>query len=222
MAIEREISFQFKGRYYTLGELTSQTKQIWFVIHGYGQLAQYFIKKFEVLTSKDIFVIAPEGLSRFYLEDVQTRASGGSNRVGATWMTRENRLTDIENYITYLDSIYNQEVKSKGINLPVTVLGFSQGAATATRWILNEKIPFDQFVLWAGIFPTDMNFDKGHSLLANKKVITVFGTEDPFITPPRIKELKDLIDKIGIEPENLSFKGKHEMNDELLLKLAEL
>lgn len=222
MRTEKNIAFQFKARYYTLGELNQQTKQVWFVIHGYGQLAQYFVKKFEVLAKQNIFVIAPEGLSRFYLEDVQTRAAGGSNRVGATWMTRENRLVDIENYITYLDNIYRVEVQSKNPNIPITILGFSQGAATATRWILNEAIQFDQFVLWAGIFPTDMNFDKGHSLLADKKVVTVFGTDDPFITPPRIQELNDLTKKIGIQPEKMSFNGKHEMNDELLLKLAGL
>lgn len=192
------------------------------MIHGYGQLAQYFIKKFEVLARQNIFIIAPEGLSRFYLEDVQTRATGGSNRVGATWMTRENRLMDIENYVNYLDGIYQAEVQSPNLDIPVTILGFSQGAATATRWILNEKIHFDQFILWAGIFPTDMNFDKGHSLLVDKKIVTVFGNEDPFITPPRVKELNDLIDKIGIKPEKMSFNGKHEMNDELLLRLAGL
>lgn len=192
------------------------------MIHGYGQLAQYFIKKFEVLARQNIFIIAPEGLSRFYLEDVQTRATGGSNRVGATWMTRENRLMDIENYVNYLDGIYQAEVQSPNLDIPVTILGFSQGAATATRWILNEKIHFDQFILWAGIFPTDMNFDKGHSLLVDKKIVTVFGTEDPFITPPRVKELNDLINKIGIKPEKMSFNGKHEVNDELLLRLAGL
>ncbi|MEZ4971666.1 MAG: alpha/beta hydrolase [Cyclobacteriaceae bacterium] len=222
MSTEKNISFQFKARYHTLGELNSATKQIWFVIHGYGQLAQYFIKKFDVLARQNIFVIAPEGLSRFYLEDVQTRAAGGSNRVGATWMTRENRLMDIENYVSYLDDIYKAEVQSHNFNIPVTILGFSQGAATATRWILNEKIRFDQFILWAGIFPTDMNFDKGHSLLIDKRVVTVFGTDDPFITPPRVNELNDLIGKIGIKPEKMSFTGKHEMNDELLLKLAGL
>ena len=36
--------------------------------------------------------MAPEGLSRFYLE-------GFSGKVGATWMTREDRLNDIDNYL---------------------------------------------------------------------------------------------------------------------------
>lgn len=46
---EQEISFKFSARYYTLGELTANTKSIWFVIHGYGQLAKYFLPKFSGL-----------------------------------------------------------------------------------------------------------------------------------------------------------------------------
>ena len=37
------IDFQFKARYYKLGELNANTKQVWWVLHGYGQLAQFFV-----------------------------------------------------------------------------------------------------------------------------------------------------------------------------------
>jgi hypothetical protein len=105
---EVNIEFTYKTRYYTKGELGSSTKNIWFVLHGYGQLAKYFLNKFNIVSEAGAYVIAPEGLSKFYLEDVTSRAHTGNNRVGATWMTRENRLTDIENYITYLNRIYYQ------------------------------------------------------------------------------------------------------------------
>ncbi|MCZ8216519.1 MAG: phospholipase, partial [Cyclobacteriaceae bacterium] len=81
------ISFQFKARYQTLGKLDANTRKVWFVLHGYGQLAEYFLRKFKSLEAQEIFVIAPEGLSRFYMEDVTRRSQGGSQRVGATWMT---------------------------------------------------------------------------------------------------------------------------------------
>lgn len=219
---EQHIRFEFKARYYKLGELNSKTQQVWFVIHGYGQLAQFFIKKFKAFNDHNICVIAPEGLSRFYLEDVQTRVAGGSNRVGATWMTRENREMDIENYVNYLQSIYQHEMTSEVGRIPVTILGFSQGAATATRWILNQQVQFEQFILWAGIFPTDMNFEKGKKIFSEKKVISVFGSEDPFITPPRIQEMEMLSEQLGLNPAKFSFQGKHEINEELLLQLAGL
>lgn len=218
---EQKIHFNFEARYYTLGELTKDTKQVWFVIHGYGQLAQYFIKKFEVLKKEDIYVIAPEGLSRFYLEDIPTRVAGGSNRVGATWMTRENREMDIRNYINYLQSVYDLELNQKE-KPPVSIFGFSQGGATATRWALSGKPQFDKFILWAGIFPPDMNFKSGKEILKDKKVITVYGDEDPFITPERMKEMELLSSKIELVPKKITFNGKHEIEDKTLLRLVAL
>lgn len=218
---ELSLQFDFKARYYRLGEINKDTKQVWFVIHGYGQLAQFFIKKFKLLEQKDICVIAPEGLSRFYLEDIPTRIAGGTNRVGATWMTKENREMDIENYINYLQSIYKTELKSYK-KTSVTLLGFSQGAATATRWALSNNFDFDRFVLWAGIFPPDMNFEKGKTILGRKEVIAVYGNKDSFITAERMEEMKMLTDKLNIQPKEITYDGAHEINDHALNSILEL
>jgi hypothetical protein len=43
---ELRTHFDFKARYYKLGEINKDTVQVWFVLHGYGQLAQYFLRKF--------------------------------------------------------------------------------------------------------------------------------------------------------------------------------
>ena len=129
-----DLSFDFKARYYKLGKLDSNTQEVWWVFHGYGQLAQFFIEKFKSLQDAGVCVIAPEGLSKFYL-------AGNSGRIGATWMTRENRLTEIENYSAYLNSILEMEKPPQKVR--TTIVGFSQGAATAVRWIMNGKVDFD-------------------------------------------------------------------------------
>lgn len=218
---ELSLPFEYTARYYKLGEITKDTKHVWFVIHGYGQLAQFFIKKFNSIEKKGVCVIAPEGLSRFYLEDIPTRMAGGNNRVGASWMTRENREMDIENYINYLQSVYAAELKSTE-NIKVTLLGFSQGAATATRWAISGKPFFDRFVLWAGIFPADMNFSVGQDILGKKKIISVYGDKDPFITPDRIQEMTNLCEKLKVKPKQVVFDGQHEINDQALNSLYEL
>ncbi len=82
--IEQEISFNFSARYYRLGELTANTKSIWFVIHGYGQLAKYFLPKFSGLVNKETCVIAPEGLARFFLEDLNGRSKSEKTKEAAT------------------------------------------------------------------------------------------------------------------------------------------
>jgi predicted esterase len=210
---QQKLSFRFNARYSKLGEINEQTKEVWYVLHGYGQLAQYFVRKFKPLSEKGICVIAPEGLSRFYLQ-------GNQGRVGATWMTKENRLMDIENYTTYLDSIHQKEIGSRTIK--TTLFGFSQGAATVMRWVMNNQVRFDRMVLWAGLFPPDIDFTKGAELLKGKQIIEVLGKRDEFIDSERIQEMMKLNQQLNIDPTILEFEGKHELNDQVLKSISEI
>jgi predicted esterase len=207
----KEVNFQYKARYYKLGEITSTTRQIWWVFHGYGQLAEFFIRKFSFLEEQGICIIAPEGLSKFYL-------NGTAGRVGATWMTRENRSTEIQNYISYLNSIHNSE--QTNIKIQTTLLGFSQGTSTAVRWAMESQIAFDRLILWAGLFPADMDFIKGKTLLQDKEVIEVLGTQDQFITTEKRAEMHYLNNQLQITPTIIEFEGKHELNQAILTKIA--
>lgn len=215
---EFEVSFNFKARYYKLGEITPATQKVWFIFHGYGQLAQFFLRKFLPLQHDETCIIAPEGLSRFYLEDVASRSQTGNTKVGATWMTRENRLADIENYITYLNQIFDKEI-STSFKGQITFCGFSQGAATASRWALNGNVSFHRLILWAGTFPPDMDFKKGHEILSTKDVVEVYGNKDPFLTGERLTEMTQLNKRLGINPRLVPFDGGHEINSDTLLLL---
>ncbi|MBL7859304.1 MAG: hypothetical protein JNM57_16545 [Cyclobacteriaceae bacterium] len=214
---EFELTFTCKARYFKFGEINSNTRQIWFVLHGYGQLARYFIRKFALLQEHNICIIAPEGLSRFYLEDIASRAQTGNNRVGATWMTKENRLMEIENYIQYLSDVYRKEIQLSTI--PVTLLGFSQGAATASRWVVSKTSNFQRIILWAGVFPPDMDITAGSEIWKNKEVVFVYGKNDPFMTEEHLHEMKILSHKLGIHPAIIAFNGAHELDASTLLKL---
>jgi predicted esterase len=211
------VAFQFEARFATLGTLTPKTKSIWFVIHGYGQLAQYFIRKFAPLESEDIFVVAPEGLSRFYLEDLTSRVQTGNNRVGASWMTKENRQMDVDNYIRYLDTVFHKIVDAEK-NIPVTVLGFSQGAATASRWVTHGGIHFQRLILWAGVFPPDMDFVHAREQLHAKETHLVYGNADPFLNDTRFAEMKTVAEKLKIEPVITTFEGGHDIDPVALKK----
>lgn len=209
--MEKELEFNYTTKYYTLGEVNSETKQVWWVLHGYGQLGKFFIQKFKSLAEKKVCIIAPEGLSNYYL-------SGNAGRVGASWMTRENRFLDIHNYLAYLDAI--NEIEKAPSSISTTVFGFSQGAATAARWILNGNIEFERLILWAGLFPTDMDFEKGNYLLKEKEIVQVMGRQDPFITKEKIDEMEKLNQKLKLNPKIIEFDGGHEIDQQVLLTLA--
>lgn len=191
-----------------IGELSS-CKEVWIVLHGYGQLAQYFIKNFNELVSYNLAIIAPEALSRFYL-------NGSSGRVGASWMTKEERESDIKDYIEYLDQIVEEfELTSKKI----TVLGFSQGGATAARWCHQTKFKIERLIMWASLFPPELieNYSIEENKLQNS--LLVFGTDDEYMSEEKLnKELKTNIFYANIML--IRFKGGHQIDTNTLINLA--
>jgi len=215
--MEKYITGNRPARYFTLGELNEHTEQLWFVCHGYGQLAEYFIKKFQVLDNGKTYIVAPEGLSRFYLE-------GLSGRVGATWMTKEDRLNDIKDNVNYLNSLYELITKELKPDIKITLLGFSQGGPTVCYWIAYKKVKFDKLVLWAGVFPPDLNNDfefTAEYLLKDKPTYMVYGTNDPLLKPEHSKQLESY-KTIKPDLQIITFEGKHELNEEVLKRISEL
>ncbi len=211
---ESNITVSKTAKYYTLGELSEQTKQIWFVCHGYGQLARFFLRKFEVLDDGHNFIVAPEGLHRFYL-------SGTSGRVGASWMTKEAREDDIKDYINYLDALYIEVLSKTTQKVTINVLGFSQGAATVSRWIGNGKTSIDNLILWSGIFPPDMNFEVNRGALEDLNIHLVIGNQDEYIEQVDIEEQQKALHEKKIPFKLLSFDGNHDIDTDTLVKLSQ-
>jgi predicted esterase len=213
--MEKVIDFEFKAQYFQSSGVDSSTKEIWFVVHGYGQLAKHFIKKFNPIATSERVIVAPGGLSRFYLE-------GFNGRVGATWMTKEDRLLDIDNYVSYLNKIY-EEVSGNlvaGQRVDFHFLGFSQGAATVTRWLQWHEHDFKRLIVWAGSFPHDMEVARLSEKLKGKEVVMVRGTLDPFIDADSIEQQRLFISSLAIDVTHLAFDGKHEIDKVTLLALA--
>lgn len=210
--MEHRINFQFNARYETLGEFHDGVEELWFVCHGHGQLAQYFIKKFEAINDGKTIIVAPEGLFRYYLK-------GFTGRVGATWMTKEDRTSDIQNYLTYLSAVMD-EVKAKlPKNIKTTLFGFSQGAATISRFATQTEVKFDQLVLWAGIFPPDLPPLESQRKLSDKKTYLVYGLQDPYLTKERIQEQESIAEQIKVTPEQITFEGEHELYENVILHI---
>lgn len=201
----KSITFDFKARYFVLGKPGPSVRHVWLVCHGYGQLAEYFIRNFSLLDDGQHIIVAPEGLSRFYLK-------GFSGRVGASWMTKEDRITDIHNYCQYLDEVVKVISQKVGDHVSITVLGFSQGAATASRWIATTDIRIDRFILWGGGLPKDLNFASIKSALAESKCYVVYGHGDAFITEEALEEQALLFRTAGLAYETIVFDGGHEID----------
>ena len=79
------------ARYSAYGNLSSKTKYFWFVLHGSNMLSEQMLYKFKEFDPETHFVIAPEGLSRFYV-------NGFGGEVVASWMTKRDRLEEIHDF----------------------------------------------------------------------------------------------------------------------------
>ncbi len=199
------------ARFFTLGNLTGDTRHIWLVLHGYGQLGEYFLRNFKDVQNKDNFIIAPEALSRFYVNET-------SGRIGATWMTKEDRELEIEDYLYYLDSILDS--LNPTIDCRIHVLGFSQGAATACRWALNTHYAVNTLVWWAGFFPPDMQWNSPKYLDENFKTYLLYGNQDEYVNDDLKEQVAKVMNTLPKKPEIITFEGKHEMVNEVLNTLC--
>jgi predicted esterase len=204
-----QIPYMTTGRYTTHGD-PKTAKTLFIALHGYGQLSTFFIRKFRQLPASDFFVICPEGPHRFYQK-------GSSGRVGASWMTKEDRLNDIQNYLTFLDTLLDN-LTTDGQFDRIVLLGFSQGGATAARWLAHTKLTIDHFILWAAVFPPDLGPISANELPSIKNTF-VIGDEDEFITIDQAnKQHNDLL-RQQLPFEFVIFKGTHDINFETLYNI---
>lgn len=205
---QHHLDVTVKAPYFTLNELTENTERIWLVFHGYGQLAEFFIRKFEVLDPEKNFIIAPQGLSKYYLEGVY-------GRVGASWMTKEDRLTEIDNQYAYIDAVLKEAGYSSEKQL--IYFGFSQGTATMGRYAAHAKIPFHKMIIWAGTFPPDTNPEDWNYLSGNEGIHYYTSKEDIYFKDEMIDNQNEVVKRaLGREPELHWYDGGHKVIPPLL------
>jgi poly(3-hydroxybutyrate) depolymerase len=195
-----------------LGTPGPEVRQFWIVCHGYAQLASEFLENFRLLEHEKAFVVAPEGLNHFYRK-------GFDGPIGANWMTRHERLSEISDYAGYLQDLYNCYVPQLPADVRIILLGFSQGTATVCRWMLEKKPQFHDLLLWAGLPPEDLDYAAHKDYLASKKLYLLYGTHDPFLTPDRMNTVQEIEDKNGIDFGERPFEGGHEILPDTLREL---
>ena len=216
---ERHLAVSRTARYFTLGEPSANLHEVWFVLHGHAQLAYHFLRHFSPCRVPGRLIVAPEALSRFYLDHAASHATGRA-RVGATWMTREDRLAEIADYVAYLDALYAEVFArvDRGA-VKVLVLGFSQGVATACRWLCRARSRADTLVLWAGPLPTELDAESV-APLRHTRVLRVIGERDELAGGEAEEAESARLRDMGLEAPLLKFDGGHELSSAILAALT--
>ena len=215
MSEARTITVPRTARYAISGDLSSETRDVWFVFHGYGQLAEDFVREFDHVARPDRVFIALEGLSRFYVNE-------GSGTVGASWMTKVAREDEITDYVNYLDAVHGevmQRVAGDGA-VRVCALGFSQGSATAYRWSVRGAACVDHLIAWAGDVPPDLDLARMRDGDSPRRLTLVVGSRDSFLSERRLAADIERLSDSGVPHELIRFEGGHRLDRDTLAALG--
>lgn len=202
------------AHYASLGTPGKHIRKFWLVTHGYGQLSKTFIRRFLPIMDEETLVIAPEGLSRFYW-------GGFSGPPVASWMTKEDRLDEIADFVAMLDQLYNHYVSLCHPEVEITLFGFSQGTATQMRWLMHSFPHFHRLMLWAGQLPEDLNYSPHFDYFEDKKLYTAYGNEDPLVTSERLAFMRKVITDSGLNFSEFSYEGVHKVERKALVRWAQ-
>lgn len=201
---EHKIKVERTGFFYQIGDIKT-CKAHWFVCHGYGQLANNLIRRFDKLSENGHAVTSVESLNRFYWQGV-------TGQVVTTWMTKRYRLDEISDNNAYLSDIYD----SLDPNGKKILFGFSQGGTTMWRWIFEKQPEFDVFINYAGWMPEDIPLSKLKEYLADKTLIFTYGTNDEYLTEERIAAFMKVVDQSGLKIIIHKTDGEHKVDRQVL------
>jgi len=211
--MKKQISIPKTHKYSQLGEFSEKTNTVWIVLHGYGMLSEFFIKKFECILNEKTVVIAPEGSNRFYLNN-------NYSRVGASWMTKVDKEKDIEDNISFIETLYTKIVDDIGHNnFKLKTLGFSQGGATLVRWIMSNSIKVDSLILWGSDIPQDSLTNQNKSRWSSINIKIVIGKKDEYISDENKKKVIDAVNSYGLSYKLIEYDGPHKIIESELIKL---
>lgn len=203
------------------GDPGARRSSTWFALHGYGQTAPGFLRYFAALDDGSRLLVAPEGLHRHYVDHE-------AGKVGASWMTSEDRLTDIADYVAYLDRLH-AHVGAPGVGgtdgvsdseSRVVALGFSQGVHTLSRWLAFGSARIDVAIFWGSHLPPDLDLGEHADRFRGAGVHLVAGDEDPHFDDEAVSEAEGRLRAAGIPFETHRYGGGHRLDREVLEKLA--
>jgi predicted esterase len=217
---ERHLAVERTARYYADGEPGAAITDLWIACHGYGQLALPFARALAPLSGPGRLVAVPEALSRFYLDDPAKR-HGPDSPIGASWMTREDRRHEIDDYVAYLDRLAAELRARSAANVKVTALGFSQGAATVCRWASAGKTRVVRLIVWGGTLPQDLPDTRGDALFKGASVLLVGGRKDKLTPPDALERDRAMLEARGIRAEIVWHDGGHTLSSATLAQLAQ-
>lgn len=186
-----------------------QGKPVFLLLHGTGgderdllPLAEMLDPSYNVLSVKG--EISENGMARYF----KRRAEGDYD------------LEDLEYRGQELYDFIKESSKEYEFNLEdVIPVGFSNGSNMAINLILRESIPFQKALLFAPLYPLDLQDNQKD--LSNFKVFLSMGKQDPIVTQEQSERVIEIFKERGAEVHE-TWVNSHEITQEAVLAAKEI
>lgn len=194
------------ARYASFGNLSEKTKYFWIALHGSNMLCEQVIYKFSDFDPETHFVIAPEALSRFYKD------GGYGGDVVAAWMTKRDRLHEIQDIANYLSKLFTSYDDLLPMDCKKCIMAFSQGGTMAFRWLHNQIVQFDHLIAYSCWIPEDIDLTKSQTPMNEKNLLFTYGVKDAFLTEETMAKVEAVIRKNKLSIELMPYEGIHRID----------
>jgi predicted esterase len=204
--IERTIAAATHGRYLVLpAAVDAGPAPVLIGFHGYGEGAEQQLERLRTIPSIGAWtVVSVQALNRFY--------ERRSDKVVASWMTRQDRELAIADNLAYVTSVLDAEWTARLGSRHVVFAGFSQGVAMAFRAAAVSPHPVGGVIAVGGDIPPELDRS---ALACLGDVLLCRGARDNWYTAQKFEQDQARVRDAVVGLTALQFDGGHEWTDEV-------
>ena len=134
----------------------------------------------------------------------------------ASRMTKQDRETEIDDYINYLDDLYFSLLNGKiSPNTKITVLGFSQGVTTVSRWLYKSKNRVDRLIFYAGEPAAELQNAESLKAISKAENYYFIGSRDHIFTTERLSVFRPFLPNFQF----VEYDGSHRVKGDELKRI---
>lgn len=198
------------GRYLTIPPATSGPAPILVGFHGYGEDAEAQLERLRAIPEISRWLIVSiQALHPFY--------ERRTNRVVASWMTRQGRESAIADNIVYVKTCI-EAVEAEWTTLPTVVFaGFSQGVGMAFRAAANTTSGVAGVIAVGGDIPPELT---PAELKRVSAALIARGTSDDWYTEEKFAADERRLRDCSVSVHALEFNAGHEWSSEVAAAAA--
>lgn len=209
MTIEATVATQVHGRYL---RRPAGAGAVLVGFHGYGESADTQFERLLAIPGADAWtVISIQGLHRFY--------ERRTDRVVASWMTRQDREFAISDNIAYVANVLEHALPDRSAVRAIVFAGFSQGVAMAFRAAVTTPGATCHVVAVGGDVPPELAPDDLRRL---GSVLLCRGADDPWYGPDTFERDTARLQAAGTKLSAVAVAGGHEWSQGVIDAAAAL